>query len=215
MTLARTHADLLAAFRLLHDSYVRAGLDTRNRRRVRITRHHLLPTTEVFVAKRRGEVIGTISMVVDSEREGLPMDAMYQDELDRLRGSGLRLAETGCMAGHSEVLSELLPIVGEFARLVVQVAKDRGIDAIVAATHPRHARFYVRALGYHPFTEIRECSYAAGNLAVGLLQRFEDLRGTKFDGRLFGTSYRPEDLNPTRWGDDTRRLLATLAPAVR
>lgn len=213
VTLARTPDDLAAAFRLLHDSYVRAGLDEPNGRRLRITPYHLLPSTEVFVARLRGEVIATITMVADTEQAGLPMDAMYRDDVDQLRGSGKRLAEIGCMADRRESPARFLKLFGEFSRLSVQVANARGIDALVAATHPRHARFYIRSLGYETFAGIKECTYASGNLAVGLVQDFRRLEGTKFSERLFGSPYPAEDLHRTVWGDDTRALLSAWAPA--
>ena len=212
VTLARTPDDLAAAFRLLHDSYVRAGLDTPNERRLRITPYHLLPSTEVFVAKLQGEVIATITMVADTQQAGLPLDAMYRDDVNQLRDSGRRLAEIGCMADRRESPAQFLKLFGEFSKLSAQVATARGIDALVGATHPRHARFYIRSLGYESFAGIKECTYAQGNLAVGLVQDFQRIEGTKVHDRLFGSPYPPEELHRTVWGDDTRALLSAWAP---
>ena len=214
VTLARTRLELMEAFRLLYDSYVRAGLVTENRRKLRLTPFHLLDTTEVFVAKWRGEVIATMTVVADGP-QGLPMDAMYGDEVAHFREAGLRLAEVGCFADRRGMEPPFLKVIGELAKLVVQVASARGADGLVAATHPRHARFYIRALGFQQFAGLKECPYAQGNPAVALVQNFEKLRETAVHERLFGTEFPPEKLMRTSWDLATRRYLRSLAEPFR
>lgn len=210
VSLARTRLELVAAFRLLYDSYVRAGLVPENRRQLRLTSYHLLETTEVFVAKWRGEVIATMTVVADGP-QGLPLDAMYGDEVARFRDAGLRLAEVGCFADRRGMEPPFLKVIGELAKLVVQVANARGADGLVAATHPRHARFYIRALGFQQFAGLKECPYAQGNPAVALVQNFEKLRETAVYERLFGTEFPSEKLMRTSWDVATRRYLRSLA----
>lgn len=207
--LARTRMDLVAAFRLLYDSYVHAGLVSENEQKLRLTPYHLLPGTEVFVAKCRGEVIGTMTMVCDGEA-GLPMDSMYGDEANQLRGFGLRLAEMGCFADRRESPARFLKMIGELSRLVVQVARSRGVQGLVAATHPRHARFYIRSLGFEQFAGLKSCPYAQGNPAVALVQQFAKLEETPIHDRLFGNPYPPEQMMRTCWDEGTRNFLRSL-----
>lgn len=205
VALARSRSELTAAFRLLYNAYVRAGLAAENGQQLRLTPFHLRPETEVFVAKLRGEVIATMTMVPDGDG-GLPMDSMYREEADGLRGSGMRVAEMGSFAERRESPQRFLRVLGELSRLVVQVARARGIDGLVAATHPRHARFYVRSLGFRQFGDIRDCPYAQGNPAVALVQEFAELPEPIHD-RLFGKPFGPETLIKTCWDDETRRYL--------
>ncbi len=215
VTLARTRIDLVAAFRLLYDSYVRAGLVSENQQKLRLTPFHLLPTTEVFVAKCRGEVIATLTMVCDGE-EGLPIDSMYKEEAERLRGSGVRLAEIGCLADRRDAPTRFLAVFGELARLVVQVAQSRGIGGLVAATHPRHARFYIRSLGFEQFGGLKSCPYVRDNPAVALVQEFAKLQATPIHARLFGNPFPQEQLIRTRWDYGTQSYLRSLVdPAER
>ena len=46
--------------------------------------YHLLSETAVFVAKSYLDVVSTLTLVFDTEPFGLPMDAIYQKELDDL-----------------------------------------------------------------------------------------------------------------------------------
>lgn len=205
VVLARSRSDLTAAFRLLYNAYVRAGLAVENDQQLRLTPFHLRPETEVFVAKLRGEVIATMTMVPDGDG-GLPMDSMYRGEADGLRGLGMRVAEMGSFADRGESPLRFLKVLGDLSRLVVQVARARGIDGLVAATHPRHARFYVRSLGFRQFGDIRECPYAEGNPAVALVQEFAALPEPIYL-RLFGKPFEPEALTKTCWDDATRQYL--------
>jgi hypothetical protein len=209
ISLARTRSDLIAAFRLLYNSYVRAGLVSENDQKLRLTPYHLLPTTEVFVAKCGGDVISTLTMVADSEM-GLPLESMYGGEVAELRRTGLVLAEMGCLADRRESPARFMKVFSQLARLVVQVAEVRGINALVAATHPRHARFYIRSLGFRKFGELQSCPYAEGNPAVALVQEFAALRGTRLEERLFGNPFSPERLIRTHWEPATRQYLQSL-----
>lgn len=210
ITLARTEAELMAAFRLLYLSYVRAGLAAENALELRLTPFHPLSTTEVFVAKCRGEVISTMTMVGDGKL-GLPMDSMYGDEVRALKRSGLRVAEMGCFADRRTSPARFKEVFGQLASLVVQVARMRNINALVAATHPKHARFYARWLGFEYFGELKQCPYAAGNPAVALLLDFEAIRNTVYYERLFGNPVPVEQLLPTWWSPATSDLLHSLA----
>lgn len=208
--LVRNYSDLLAAFGLLYNAYLRAGLVTESASQLRVTPFHLLPTTEVFVAKCADEVISTLTMVADTGI-GLPMDAMYATELADLRKSGLRLAEIGSLADRRHLRIRFINIFELLARLIVQVARVRGIDTLVLAVHPRHAKFYMRSFGFETLGGLTDCPYAKGNPAVALILEFRRIRGTRFDEKLFGTPIESERLLPTQWSLETRNDLRFLA----
>ena len=79
--IARTREEREAAFRLVYSSYLRSGLGEMNSHEVRVTPYHLLPTTEVFIAEYRNEVIFTMSLVADGAM-GVPMEHVYGEEID-------------------------------------------------------------------------------------------------------------------------------------
>ena len=148
--IASTREEQAAAFRLVYNSYLRAGLGEMNAHRMRVTPYHLLPSTEVFIAEHRGKVAFTMSLIADGEL-GLPMDSVYGDEVDQFRLKGLRLGEVSCLADCQRHVREFFPIFLCTCRLMAQYARYRGLDALVAAVHPKHSRFYRRYMDFHLF----------------------------------------------------------------
>jgi hypothetical protein len=210
-TLARSMDELMAAFHLLYNAYVRAGFVAENDKEIRVTPYHALATTEVFVAKCRTDVISTMTMVGDGAL-GLPMESMYGDQIAALRRSGLNVAEMGSFADRRESPARFLDVFGKLATLVVQVARTRNIDGLVAATHPKHARFYCRWLGFRVIGDLADCPYAAGNPAVALLLDFDEVRARNpaAHDRLFGQPVAEEQLRPTVWPQHTRDTIGQL-----
>lgn len=212
VSLARSQAELIDAFRLLYQSYLRAGLAEEDPTEIRLTPFHLLPSTEVFVAKCRAEVISTMTMTADADL-GLPMDSMYRKEVDELRGTGQRFAEMGCFADRRESPRRFLQVFQMLAQLVLQVARSRQFDGLVAATHPRHARFYMRSFGFEQFGDLKSCPYAEGNPAVALVLPFEKHRETKFGKKIFANPFGPDKLVPTRWDTVTSERMSDILQA--
>lgn len=209
LSIARCQSDLEDAFRLVYRSYVRAGLQVPNDIGMRMVRHHFLPTTEVLVAKLGRDVISTASLIVDSEI-GLPAESMYRDEVEKLRDRGLRLGEVACLADRRESPARFIEIFRMLATLLAQAAVVRGCDALIAATHPRHARFYMRQLGFKRIGEIRECPYVRGNPAVPLLFDFEERKGTKVYDFLFSLKYTDAELATYSWEDSTYSYFSSI-----
>ncbi len=206
MSIARSQSELEDAFGLVYRSYIRAGLDSPNPTGLRLTKYHLLPTTEVILARNAGVPIATASLIIDGE-EGLPAETIYGEEINQLRQRGFRLAEVGSLADRRESPARFIQMFRHLSTLISQAAQDRGCNGLIAATHPRHARFYIRQIGFEPFGEVRACPYAQGNPAVALLLDFEDhrRRDTEIYHHLFGSRYPRPALEPYVWTAETRR----------
>lgn len=204
MSIARSQSDLEDAFGLVYRSYVRAGLDAPNPTGLRVTKYHFLPTTEVILARNAGVPIATASLIADGEL-GLPAESIYGPEVKRLKERGLRLAEVGSLADRRESPARFVQMFRVLSTLIAQAAERRGCNGLIAATHPRHARFYIRQIGFEPFGEIRACPYAQGNPAVALLLDFEDhrRRETEVYHHLFGCKYSDQELEPYAWSQQT------------
>lgn len=182
--LAETAAEVEGAARLVQAAYLARGIAADHHSGVRVTPHLLLPTTMVFVAVTRdGTVVGTISLVVDS-RLGLPLEAVYCDEVARLRRDGRRLAEVGALSLASEYRHSGL--VHLLNKIMVRVALERcGIDHLVICVHPRAEDFYRGALLFERIGDERH--YAGLNAsarAVALRLELPTLRARYL--RAFG-----------------------------
>ncbi|MBN1852433.1 MAG: long-chain N-acyl amino acid synthase [Pirellulales bacterium] len=167
LKIASTREEREAAFALIYQNYLQAGLCEPNPTGLRITPYQLLTTTDIFVAKLQGEVISTLSLVRDGEY-GLPMELTYTVEVAERRRKGLRLAEITCLADRRRGSERFFNQFCELCRLLVQYAVKQEIDQLLVAVHPRHAKIYCR---YMAFTQIGGCceySVVRGSPAVAL-----------------------------------------------
>jgi hypothetical protein len=149
--IASTREQREAAFHLVYNSYLQAGLGEMNEHEMRVTPYHLTDLSEIFVATRQGKVVFTMALIVDGGELGVPMQSVYGDEVNRLRRQKLRLGEVSCLADCQRHVKEFFPIFLNTGRLMVQYARYRGLDALVAAVHPKHARFYHRFMDFQFF----------------------------------------------------------------
>ena len=197
--IAATREEREAAFRLVYASYLRGGLGAMNAWRMRVTPYHLLPTTQVFVAKHRGEVIFTASLVADGEL-GLPMECVYGEAVAERRGRGMWLAEVSCLADRRAHLRGFLPVFLRISRLLVQYAVGQGMDALVLAVHPKHARFYRRYMQFEVMSPQTQYPTVRNRPAVALwldFSRFEqELRTHQNFDTFFGDELPREVLQP-------------------
>ncbi|MDM4018344.1 N-acyl amino acid synthase FeeM domain-containing protein [Roseiconus lacunae] len=201
--IARTREDLESAFKLVYESYTEAGLQEPNQFEMRILPQQFLDNSDVVVAKSGGETIATATLLADSEL-GLPAESMYRDEINKLRDGGYRVAEVGCLADRRRSTTRFIKMFRQLSRIIAQAADARGFNGLLAATHPRHARFYIKQLGFRQVGALRECPYVRGNPAVALLLDFDAIRSTDVGEHLFGSPYLPVELAPYHWNEQTR-----------
>jgi hypothetical protein len=161
-----------AAFRLVYNSYLRAGLIDPNPHQMRVTPYHLLHTTDVFVARLQDETISTVSLVCDGQH-GLPLEVIYPEEVSQLRQRGIRVAEVSALADRRRQLSRTLPVFVPLARLMIQTARARGVEQVLVAVHPRHAKFYQRLLGFEVIGSQKAYPLVSNQPAVPLKLDFD------------------------------------------
>ena len=123
-----------------------------------------------FVARRCGEVVGTLTIAVVEERGLLQASAAYPFESATLRRQYPILAEFGQLATEQSVYGQAA-LAGLF-HLGLLHAFAAGAEVAVAEVHPRHAMFYSRALGMQrASSDVRTCRRvgAPGVMLHGLL----------------------------------------------
>lgn len=195
--IATEREDVLGALGLVHEEYVRSGLSLDNASGVRVTRYHLLTTTEILVGLVGGEVACTLSVVRDS-RFGLPMEAIYRREVNERRRLGKHVAEVSCLADRRSGAERTLNLMFRVMALTAQMATARGVDELLIAVHPRHARFYEGFLGFQGIGDLRYYSTVCGNPAVALALDLNTLheRNPKAYQRLYGQQFSWPELRP-------------------
>jgi hypothetical protein len=106
------------------------------------------PHLFTFVAYDEGNLVGTVSIRLDSER-GLGADALYRDEIDVLREGGCKICEFTRLAVDVTVVSKAV-LAGLFHTAYLYAGAMHGCTFMVIEVNPRHVSFYRRALGFEP-----------------------------------------------------------------
>ncbi len=141
MKWAQTLDEHRKAFALVHEEYLRAGyIQSPKPSRVLYNIHNLLPSSDVLIIKSDENVISTLSLIRDVERFGLPMDSIYSDELNELRGSGRRLAEV-CGLATSGKFRWRNFFMFTFREMYWH-ALNSGASDICIMVNPKHVSFY-------------------------------------------------------------------------
>ncbi len=166
--LAETFEELGAALKLLHDSYVRAGLMDRHPAGIRTNIYQTLPFSTVLIAKVGKNVVGTVGLIQDSPI-GFPSDQAFSGENDRLRKSG-RVCEVSALAidprfrnrGH-QVSLYLMKFLYHYT------LKYMGVDILCASVHPRAADFYMALMGFSKLGDVDNYGYVKGKPGTHLM----------------------------------------------
>lgn len=162
---ACTLPELRAAYRLVHDVFVSNGFILPESGGVRLRIFEACPETATFIAKKDGEVVGVLSVVIDSPEIGLPSDLAFRSELDALRETGTRFCELTNQAvakdyRRSGVLTELM-------RCAIAYILEAGCDRALATVSPSHTSFY-QLLGFRQLGEKRSYSTKLDDPVVAL-----------------------------------------------
>lgn len=173
--IASTFEERLQSFQLVYDNYVESRLIEPNCHEMRVTPYHLLQTTSIFVAIERGEVVATVSLVGDGPL-GIPMESIYAEEVEQQRQCGHAFGEVSCLAVKDDVsFRRFLPVFTQLMRLMMQHARYCGLDRLLIAVHPRHARFYQRTCGFVSFGGEKHYPSVRNNPAVACYADFAEM----------------------------------------
>jgi hypothetical protein len=117
--------------------------------------HHFSddPNRITLTATDKGEVVGTLTLGIDSEI-GLMADQIFKDDLDLHRRNGARLCEFTKLAFDPAVRSKTA--LANLFHLAVIYARDlHQCTDIIIEVNPRHRRFYEYMLGFQREGETR------------------------------------------------------------
>jgi len=191
------------AFRLQHDQYVAQGYMDPHPTGLRLNIHSALPSTRVFVAKADRRVVGTMTLIVDSQL-GLPMDQIYAEDLGGIRSERHQLTEASGLALDPDCQRSGVAILMRLIRLITLYAAEvlRSSD-ICIAVNPRHAAFYRKALYFQDFGAMKQYAKVNGAPAVGLrldcdllrMLVMEEREGRPVASQVYGFLYRKVEVD--------------------
>lgn len=214
-SLAATRSDLHAALRLVYDAYLETSLISPNPWELRATSYHLVPTTQVFIARVAHEIVGTLTLIRDGE-QGMPMEQQFQHEIAVRRERGISVAEVSCLADKGHGKSSMLTVVVQLMSHMAQFAYQQDVEELLIAVHPHHAGFYQRFIGFEvigdekPYTAV--CDKPAIPLALNL--RTMATNHPRAHERFFGKPFSDEQLAIPPQDSGLLEELATIVAAI-
>lgn len=201
MKACETRAEREGAFNLVYQCYRKAGLMAAHPMQMRVLKQHLLDTTDLFVAKRQEDVCFTVTLIRDSA-SGLPAESLFGGQIEKMRSEGVRLAEVSCVASRSDMggKREQFNRLVRMLSLTVQTARRRGVDRLLLAVHPRHAKVYQRLFGCTACTEVRQYELVQGHPAVLCTHDFAELDTKRYPlyDQMYQPPFEPWQLDGTR-----------------
>lgn len=140
LKIAETQEELEACFSVLHDAYVDSGFMKPDPSGMRVTIYHALPTTTTLCAKYDGKVVGTISLIRESEL-GVPLQQIF--DLTAVREKEGNIAEVSALAIHRKfrrtggsILFPLMKFMYEYCTTFFDTRH------LVIAVNPSHIEMY-------------------------------------------------------------------------
>ena len=138
--LVETSERIEAACHLINDRYSWRGYGSDHR--IPADAYHM-----TFTAELDDEVVGTITLAVDSEH-GLAADQAFEDELNQFRAApGTRVCELTKFAFGSTIQSKEL-MAALFHIVFIYGHRTHGSTDLFIEVNPRHVRFYETMLGF-------------------------------------------------------------------
>lgn len=159
---AKTPKEHAECARLLYDTYVHAGyIETQTYRNVGLD--YDCAVTFIGAATETNEAIITSSVFLDNSSLGLPIDSVFPFEIDKIRSSGRKVVEFGCLASNIESTSDAKAIPFIFYRVMVLYAINTlNADSIVITVYPNHKEIYKAIFDFEEIGYVEDPWYVNG-----------------------------------------------------
>jgi hypothetical protein len=183
----RSAMEFRLAAHLVYLEYRRMKYSLPNEGQLRISIHQMIKKSTTLVAiYKKKYILGTMTLLEDSAL-GLPMDDVYERELNGLRQKGRHLFETGMLAMNSEILehpslglssSDRMILVLHLIRCGVQYVRTQtNWDMTVICIHPKHEFFY-RGIKFEALGGLKSYASVRENPALAFYWDFTELERT-------------------------------------
>lgn len=165
---ALTPDDLRDAYKLVHDAYVEQGYILPHHSGLRVRVFEALPHTATFVAKVQGEIVGTMSLVLEAPGLGLPSEKLFRAEILELRASRRQgpLCEVSNLAVKPEYRRTSL--FYELIQPIFAQAFLWGCSYGFISICPKHAKFFQDVIQFDPWGDCRTYCEETQDAVVGM-----------------------------------------------
>lgn len=176
--LAKSANQVQSANHLVFRSYVELGYWRDDVSEIEQNRYLNLATRHVVVISEASEIIGTVSVIVDSS-DGVPADRFQPDIMRRLRRQGQAIAEISSFAISKDQPHQYNLFHFLMAFILQYSFHYLAVDQFVAVCTPRHARFYEYVYGFRKIQTSSFYDYVkveAQMLTLNLVESYERFR---------------------------------------
>jgi len=150
------------AYELLHKLYSKMGIAPNDPNGMWISIYDALPDTTTFVAEDdQGEFAGALTVVFDSPI-GVPADALYKEEIDRMRSSGRKVCEIISLGINNTARGSVKILAGLFYCAWLLSWRIKSLTDFVITVHERYEKFYCRNILFKRIGEVRKYSKVNG-----------------------------------------------------
>jgi len=139
-------SEIIEGWRLVYEQYLKWALIDANPFSVFTYPEYLSRNSAVILGKEGDKNVCSVSAVLDS-KHGLPLDAYFHHELERMRKENKKLIEIGLLANQSEKASPfyIIELLSSIARFGVY----SDFHDYVIGVHPRRAKFFKHFFGFN------------------------------------------------------------------
>jgi hypothetical protein len=227
--------ELQAAFRLAYREYLARRYCRPSSSQMHFGIYSLLPESQTFVLKQQEELVGTMSIIIDSPL-GLPLEGQFPQEAAAFRKEGKKLAEVSLLALDSTYFSRARFSLLHFKKLrglfclskaMMNYARAAKVSDLLIVVHPKHELLY-SYMGFEVFGDVKTYPGACGNLALPMRLDLESMLNRVHvsgkDRYLFSNQVNElAEINPFQLDDQVidfllaakPKLLDELSPAKR
>jgi len=139
--IAETRDELAQSFTLVYKEYLASGyIKSPHPSEMHFSIFNFLPATCVFIFRTYTTVISTLTQIFDTPLFGLPMDALYKEELDSLRAQGRKITELSALATPRE--TRWCNLMVFLSRTMFEYSRMNEVDDICIMVNPKHVSFY-------------------------------------------------------------------------
>lgn len=141
---ATTKDEIEQALNLVYESYVDLNYIDTNADQLHLTKYLTLPTTAILVIKLKEEVIGTMSIVLDSSL-GLPVETTW--DIDEYKKNGMNIAEISALTIGKSIKNHKGSLLLPLSKFMIAFCTDiLKVDTIIIATIFEVEPFYTDLL---------------------------------------------------------------------
>ncbi|HCM38971.1 MAG: hypothetical protein A2Z97_08895 [Bdellovibrionales bacterium GWB1_52_6] len=158
---ARGREEFESAFRILHDVYVSQKFMKPDPSGLRCNIYHAFPGTQVLTVTDRGCVVGTLSIIPDSDL-GFPSDGAFKRENDGFRRIGQRICELSGFAVHENYRNDFGIALKLMVWAYLYATDYMGASVLCATVDPRILDFYSAMFGFQKYGAEVRYEFAAG-----------------------------------------------------